>query len=626
MKKAKYPRPSGFSILSLDTETTGVSVADIPVGASYALGEKDDGPVGYNAWGHQGGGNNDSKEKVVEWLRGLTPDHTVVFHNALFDLRMIASTGVDLISQGCKIEDTQFMAALLNELEPSFSLGPLGAKYLAHGKSDEALNEYCAKHFGGPPTRGGQTKNYWRAPAPIVEEYAEDDAFLTRGLRRHFRPLISKFNLEEVYKLELDLIPILFRMYQHGVSFNEEAALSLAGRLKGELEDMETEWAKLTGGIPLSGEGSQKLFHEWWINSGLPIKRHPPTAKMIESDRTEGNLALGADVLEKIDHPVPNLKLDIDKRLKALGFLEGDKGLLTLAHEGKIHTSLHPLKSEKYGTVSGRFSSSDPNLQNQFSPDRDDVKEKPEEEWWGHIFRSLFPALPGRDWVKIDYSGIELRVLAHYAGGEILDGYLSDPHWDLHGFAAHEVFGVTPEDDDWDEKRARSKNGSFALLYGAGVGRVAVTLGVGRAEAEAFMTKYLQVVPSVAKLNANAKYRAARRGWIRTHSGRVRRLPLDGGRFQRTHMALNALIQGTAADIMKMAMVAVAPLLDWEENVLHLTIHDELDFSLSKDPRLLKQIAEAMVDLPMFRPPFLVEPSIGPTWGDLTKIKDLDSL
>ena len=470
--------------VAIDTETTGVGVRDVPVGISWAV---PDGRAGYLRWGHQGGGNNVSKQEAVAWAREelRRSDLTVFLHNALFDLRMLANVGANLVLPGGpRIEDTGFMAAVHNELEPGFSLGVLATSKLGYAKSDDDLNRWCAEHFGGRPTRKKQAGNYWRAPGHVVEEYATDDAILTLKLADYYAPLIERDRV--VYEMETALIPLLFRMYQAGVPVDENRAKTEYDRMGRELDRLEMVWHDMTGGVdPASRNDMIDLFRRHGIPLGVTSK---------------GNPSVNVDVLEQADHPITNTLKQI-RRLEKMRttFIKGY--ILDTAVESRVRPTFHPLRTGKYGTVSGRFSASNPNLQNAPSPDRD--------EEMGTLFRSLFKPESGRQWLKLDFSQVEYRFFAHYAGGQIRDAYQRDPDLDFHQWCA-DTAGVD---------RSRAKNGNFAKLYGAGIGRLANTLGVSVDEARTFMTEYDQRIPEAAAFYKKAMQRASRRGYICTWGG-----------------------------------------------------------------------------------------------------------
>lgn len=587
------PDLSRYDRVALDTETTGLEWKDRPVGLSWAT---PDGEAGYLAWGHERGGNNHSLAEVRDWAaRELhRPDLLKIFHNAAFDLRMLAYHGILLPPP---FGDTATIAPLLNELEPSFSLNSLGQKYLNDEKDEGALNEYCAMQFGGAPTRKAQAKHYWRAPGDVVREYAEQDAQLTLALHDHLHPQLIEEGLASLYQTEIALLPLLLKMHLVGVKVDVARAAALRDKLNADLAAATAEWRLLAGDAnPHSTQQVAAVFRK----AGLDV------------NRTErGNDSITADDLKGVDHPLVHSLLRIRRLAHYAGtFIESY--LLKNADEcGLIHGEFHPLRTDHYGTVSGRFSSGGGlNLQN--IPSRDEIM--------GPLIRGLFvPYTAAQRWLKIDYSQIEFRFFAHYAGGQLRAAYNTDPDVDFHQMVA-DLTGI---------ERRPAKNINFGLVYGMGIKKLAAELGRPLPEVQEIFAQYHRKLPEVRPLADRAARRAANRGYIRTWGGRHRRFMSaaeakakgwhvrEHEKFVGTHKALNALLQGSAADLIKRAMVAVAPLIDWETTHLHLTVHDELDLSIpagAAGDRVTRQLVDVMegFDLTV---PIRAEAEVGPDWG-----------
>lgn len=608
MSDAYFPLVRKFERIAIDTETTGLGHRDVPVGLSWAT---PDGKSGYLRWGHQGGGNNVTLGKVRDWALGEFVNHkgTVAMHNALYDLRMLTNVGIPLIDLNVRVVDTGFQAAIINELSRSFSLGNLLTQYnTGMIKDDAELHAYIEEHFKKPK---GSRKRwhpafYWKVPGNIVAPYAISDAVGTLTLNEVFDDLIVNRGLIDIFELETALIPILYRMYQAGVRVDTDRALEHRNRIAREIEDNISEWDRITGGIPLSGPGSQKLLKEKWLELGLPTETTPtgqPSINKVAIQRA------------KHLHPLPALLEKMRVREKMVStFMNGY--IFGHAVDGRIHSTFHPLKTDDYGTVSGRFSSSDPNLQNPYSPGNDDPEDDPNDQY-GHLFRSFFLPEEGRRWASLDYSQIEYRFFAHYAGGRVLQAYQEDPTVDFHQMTA-DLAGI-------DRKPAKNLN--FAKLFGAGIGKQARMLtdtfkrDVPESEAAKFSAEYDRDVPEAANLLNLVKRRAEERGWIKTWGGRKRRFHRRQGRYVGTHAALNALVQGSAADLMKRAMIALAEIVDWDEVVLHLTVHDEVDLSVPygvEGDRWLRQAKHIMEDFELSLP-ILVDVEVGENWGYLSR-------
>ncbi len=586
-KTITLPDFSGFQRIGVDTETTGLSAKDVPVGASFYTPDK---KKYYLRWGHEEGGNNCTLVQFVRWARTQfkNPNKEYVFHNAVFDLRMLAAVGVNMVG---KFHDSAVMAALLNEYEPDFSLGGLGTKYLGRTKSDQALNEYCAKRFGGKATRDAQAGNYWRASGDVVEEYAQDDPELCFLLAEFFQPQIESLKLTEVYDIECNVIPVLVKMFQAGVKIDIKKAKETKVELLDEFETMNKEWGRIYGVDYTVKKDLVALFDK----EGIPY----PRTKI-------GNPSITKDVLEALEHPIGDHLRGMRQMKHYSGTFIENYLLKNADGNGVIHPQFHQVKSSFGGTITGRFSSSG-GLNAQNIPARD--------ERWAPVIRGLFvPWTEDHQWMKCDYSQIEYRFFAHYAEGQLLQAYIDDPYIDFHDMVAA-MTGL---------KRKDAKNINFGILYGMGVAKTALKLGVSLAVAKKLLQAYNKRVPEAKALYTAAMNRANKRGYIRTWGGRISRFQRVPGKraFMGTHKALNKLLQGSAADMIKKAMIAVAPALDWEDNIMHLTVHDELDFSTLKGDaglRFARDIKSIMQDFDV-SVPIICEPEFGPDWGHTEKV------
>jgi DNA polymerase I-like protein with 3'-5' exonuclease and polymerase domains len=578
----RWPDLSRYDLAAVDTETDGMGFRNRPVGLSIKTADE---RKTYIRWGHQGGGNNCSLSEFRRWAKkelnrsGLT----LVMHNAPFDMRMLKYVGVDL--NHSRVEDTGFVAALLNELEPSLALDELASKHAGIHKNDDELNLWCAEHFGGRPTRRAQAGNYWRAPGTIVAPYAIGDVDMTLALYQMLRPRLSEEDLEDVYEMETSLLPILLRMHMEGVKIDVAYAEKLKKKLEIERDDMQVKWRKLCGGKDVnfrSGDQLTPIFEAAGISTPLT---------------KTGKKSFKKDYLEHVDHPLAQTKLKLAQLDHYINTFIDSYVLDNVDDNGFIHGEFHPLRNDSYGTVSGRFSSGGAlNLQN--IPARDEV--------WAPLIRAMYvPRSRDHQWVKADYSQIEFRYLAHYEGGRLMDAYNQQPDIDFHQMVA-DLTGIP---------RKPAKNINFGLVYGMGVALMAVKLGLPYNEARELLEEYHSRLPGVRKLYDRADRRAKKRGYIVTWGGRKRRFRRQGRSYQHTHKALNALLQGSAADLLKRAMIAVDQVIDWDEVRLHLTVHDELDFSSPKgDKRWPKLIRETMEDFRL-NVPVKADVEIGQNWG-----------
>jgi DNA polymerase I-like protein with 3'-5' exonuclease and polymerase domains len=612
----QLPDLAQYDEVSLDTEGTGVTVNDRAVGISLST---PDGRHAYFRWGHQGGGNNCTLEQVRNWAseQFSRPGLVVYMHNAGHDLRMLAYDGIRI---RCRVEDTQVMAALLNDLETEFSLDYLARKHTGRpGKDDAKLNEWCAHHFGGAATRAAQVYNYWRAPGSVVWEYAVGDSDDTLAVAQVLRPRVRAEGLWNVYEMETALIPILLRMHLTGVPVDVERARAVSREIAAELAGLKAEWDRETGGANIGSTPQLAVLFDRW---GLPYGR-----------TAIGNASITAAHLKAVENRHPLVaNLQRQKKLEKINgtFMQGHI-LGFVQPTGLVHTEFHATKKEwdkasgaSYGAVSGRFSSANPNLQQIPKKDKELAK----------LVRGCFvPVSKEHRWVKLDYSQIEYRLLAHYAGGALRQAYLDNPMVDFHQVTA----------DMTGESRDEAKHNNFGIVYGMGADLLASRLGCTLQEAKDIFTMYFEKVPDLKQIQSKANNTAADRGWLVTWGGRKRRFPpnpsyglertsragkkyRDRNRFGDNHKALNAILQGSAADMMKMALITVAnEVIDWESAVLHLTVHDELDFSVvhgAEGDRYVSRIKEAMEDMTergkdRLTVPIIAEADTGPDWGNL---------
>lgn len=596
MSDLVWPVLKGRAWVTVDTETTGLGSKDRPVGMAVAADGMD--PV-YLSWGHEQGGNNCSLRQVQQWAkRELTPfTKPVLMHNAPFDMRMLAYVG---IACPATVEDTGAIMAVLNEHEPSFSLDALAQRYLDAKKQDDELNAYCAQHWGGPATRKAQGGRYWRAPGTLVGPYAIGDAVLTHQLYELFRPKITFEDLEDIYRLEQQQLPILLKMHMAGVRVDLAQAEKVKHQLNTEFLKVRAQWQKLGG----EGFRNAAAIAPLLEKDGIVV---PKTAK--------GNYSITKEWLEHLDHPLGQTI----RNLRTLSHFAGtfiDSYLLkSVDEEGVVHGEFHPLRNDRYGTISGRYSSGgELNLQN--IPAR--------HETYAPLIRSLFvPMHQGQVWGKADYSQIEYRFFAHYAGGILRDKYVANPDIDFHQAVA----------DLAHIERRPAKNINFGRLYGMGARKLAKQLGLSLDAAMELISKMDQAVPEMTQLYTIAMRKAAQRGFITTWGNRRRRFMTQTeakargwdlrdkrGTYVKTHTALNALLQGSAADLIKKAMVAVDQVLDWDSAIMHLTVHDELDFSLpANDPRWPHKIRDVMEDF-QCSVPIRTDFEVGPNWGHLSAV------
>ena len=550
---------------------------------------------GYLPIGHQGGGNLD-KGFILNWLRPLMSSSAdKVFHNALYDVGWLKREGIDVKG---KIHDTMIAAPLIDEHRRNYSLNQLGLDYCKEQK-DETLLKEAAEAW-----QIDAKAEMYLLPASYVGEYAEQDAVLTLKLWDKLSAELDNQNLQPIYELESSLLPLLIEMRWKGVRVDilkaEESAKELKIKEKECIDEIKRKWGI---GVDIWAAASvAKAFDK----AGLTYPR---------TEKTRAPSFRGA-WLEQLDHELPKLVVQARKYNKIHStFIEGM--ILDHSKNSRIYGQMHPLRGDNVGTVSGRFSYSTPNLQQV--PARDPVL--------GPLVRGLF--LPEEDaaWGAFDYSQQEPRLTVHYAhqlklrgAEEALREYAEDDA-DFHQIVA-DMAGISRKD---------AKIINLGLSYGMGKDKLLQQLGINELEAEALFNNYHSRVPFIKELTQTCSRRAENIGHIKTLLGRRCRfnmfeprgekaspLPLEeaveeyGSNLRRayTYRAFNRLIQGSAADMTKKAMLDL-----WNEGIVpHIQVHDELDISVSslQETRRIVELMENCVDLAL---PIKVDAELGSTWG-----------
>lgn len=589
-----FPNLSGVKAVGLDTETKDLELLSrgpgFVRGAAHVVGVSvaTDDDAWYFPLRHEYAPEaslNLDPAKVFAWLDDVFSTRTsIVGANLMYDLEALRAEGVR--HPAGRLLDVQFAEPLLDENRRSYALDVLANVHLGEGKETSKLYQWCADSFGGKVT-GEQRKNIWRAPPSLVGPYAEADARLPLQILRKQWKLLDAEGLLDLFALECDLIPLLLDMRFRGVRVDTERARLVAA----DMRERAKHWQGVLGPVDAwSADSVARVFKK----NNLEFLRTP-----------DGAPSFTKDFLATVDHPVARAVLSVRKFEKAANpFVESY--ILGAVHNGRIHCQFHPLRSDNFGTVSGRFSSSNPNLQN--IPSRD--------EELGPMIRSLFIPEEGCTWRKADHSQIEYRLLTHYAVGpgadEMRARYRDDPTTDYHEMTVE----LVRERTSVELGRKPAKNLNFGLVYGMGKDTLMRSLGVGLDLAEQLYEAYFTALPAVKKTYKSAERLARRRGYIKTVLGRRRRFVDD----EPTHKALNSALQGGAADIIKRGMVDCykAGVFD-VTGVPHLTVHDELDWSDDGTPEYAEAMREAeriLVECVPLRVPLRLGVDTGTTWGD----------
>ena len=554
---------------------------------------------GYLPIRHVGGGNLD-EAIVMRWLKNvLSTQRSVIFHNSLYDVGWLKREGIDIQGQ---VLDTIIAAPLLDENRFSYSLDSLGAYYCNETK-DETLLQDAALTFGVNPK-----SEMYKLPAKYVGPYGEQDALLTYKLWDKLQQEIKEQDLQKVLEMELKLIPLLIEMRWKGVRVDTNKADEISDKLSKEEQLIQVEIKRKYGSeVNLWANASlQSIFdkNNLW---------YPRTEK--------GTPSFQRDWLENHDQELPKLIVRARKLNKArTTFI--DKMIGDHVFNGRIHAEAHPMRNDRGGTVSGRFSYSNPNLQQV--PARD-----PE---IGNLIRSLFIPEEGCEWGAFDYSQQEPRLTVHYANEmnlvgskEAVQGY-TEKNVDFHQMVA----------DMANIPRKQAKVINLGLSYGMGKEKLIRELGLDDVEAEKLFQQYHEKVPFIKALQDQCTRIANMKGFIKTIGGRRCRFDLWESKFERTtplnkddainkygdelkrsftYKALNRLIQGSAADMTKLAMIEL-----WKEGIVpHLQIHDEVDISIENHAQA-KKVIEIMENCVKIAVPLLVDAELGQSWGKVKEI------
>jgi DNA polymerase I-like protein with 3'-5' exonuclease and polymerase domains len=601
-----FPNLSTAKEIAIDLETCDPNMESFGPGwprndgfiAGYAVAV--DGWSGYYPVGHGGGGNLD-KRLVERWVKDvLATDADKIMHNAAYDCGWLRASGFTINGRIC---DTMLAAPLLDENRFSYSLNALGFDYLKKVKS-EALLKQAAADFGVHPK-----KELWKLPAMFVGDYAEQDAALTLELWQHFKIKMRQDEVESIFDLETAVFPILMNMTQRGIRFDRAKAEQLIYQLQQRERAIHQE-LKSACGKPVDIWAAQSIamaFDTLGVAYGKTAAGAPSFTKSF---------------LDDCAHPVAKLIVEARETNKTHGtFLQPYMDFSKKT--GRIHPHVNQMRNEDGGTVTGRLSMANPNLQQV--PARHEII--------GPMVRSLFLPEEGQLWASNDFSSQEPRLLVHYAsllglpGAEkMVDAYRNDPATDFHQMVA-DMAGI---------KRKPAKTIGLGLMYGMGKAKLANELGLHVEEASELINLFHFKVPFLkGTVNAVMKRvdHPATGGSIRTLLGRKCRFPLwepmewvvnkalpyeqavveYGQRVKRagTYKGLNKLIQGSAADQTKAAMVALAkagfdPILQ---------VHDELALSVrSRDEA--QAAAEIMANAVRLEVPSRCDVEIGPSWGE----------
>jgi len=597
-----FPDLSTHNKVSIDLETCDPELIKEGPGWPTERGQvigiavSSNGFTGYYPIAHEGGGNMD-KKKVLEYVKSICIDGSIdkVFHNAQYDIGWLSTLGIEVKG---RIHDTMVAMALIDENRFSYTLNSVSGEYLGERKNETKLRE-AADAFGVDPKN-----EMYRLPAQFVGEYAEKDARLTLKLHEKLSWEITKDNLQTVYDMECRLINVIFQMTKKGVRIDTHSAEKLIERFKNKEKKLLKRIRDLTN-----------LNVEIWAAASIAKAFD---ALNLPYERTKKTDSPSFTKMFLTDHPheLPRLIMQARELNKLRGtFLHG---LIKHNKEGRIHAHINQIRSDSGGTVTGRFSYNHPNLQ-----------QIPSRGQFAKDIRKIFIPEAGEYWLKADYSQQEPRLLTHFArlvkqpgSREVQEAYL-EKDLDFHQQTA-DMAGV---------QRSLAKTIGLGVMYGMGYHKLARELDMEPQEAKTMLQDFHAKVPFMKGMLEAVMNRANSKGVIRTLLGRKCRfdlweptqwgvhkaLPLNQAQTEHgfaikrayTYKALNRLIQGSAADQTKKAMVDV-----YEElGIIPLIqVHDELDCSV-KDEKQGKQIKEIMENCVELEVPSKVDTELNESWG-----------
>jgi DNA polymerase-1 len=581
----KLATSEGFAF---DTETTSLQAQQAElVGVSFAVEE---GEAAYVPLAHSymGAPQQLDRDWVVDQLRPLLedPDLPKIGQNLKYDMSVMANYDVHL--QGVTF-DTMLQSYVLDSVSSRHDMGTLSENHLG----------YTPVPFSEVAGKGKAQVTFDQVDVDIGGHYAAEDADVTLRLHNAMMPsLAAQPNLHRVFtQIEMPLVDVLSRIECNGVLIDDNMLLQQSQQLAMSMQTAEAKAYELVGGEfnLASPKQIQEILYD---KMNLPVLKKTP----------KGAPSTAEDVLQDLaqEHDLPKLILEY----RSLGKLKStytDK-LPTMINPktGRIHTSYHQAVA-----ATGRLSSSDPNLQNI-----------PIRTAEGRRVREAFIAEPGKLILAADYSQIELRIMAHLSGDKtLLHAFNND--LDIHRATAAEIF-ATDLDKVSGEQRRHAKAVNFGLIYGMSAFGLSKQLNVDRKQAQSYIDQYFAQYPGVAEYMESTREVAREKGYVETVFGRRLYLPdikasNHNVRQYAERTAINAPMQGTAADIIKMAMIAVDQWVDKVADTVKMVmqVHDELVFEVDEAEldKSQHQICTIMQSVAQLKVPLLVDAGAGKNWA-----------
>jgi DNA polymerase-1 len=578
--------------VALDTETTSLDEQQARlVGISFAVAP---GEAAYLPLAHNGPDSPSqlpfeaTLAKLKPWLEDPRPRK--VMQHAKYDQHVFANHGIYLTGI---VDDTLLAAYVLEagQVSPgALELGTLARRHL--GLSTLPYEALCGK--------GANQIGFNQVAVVDATAYAAEDADITLRIAERLLPrLAAEPGLERTYRqVELPVEQVLFTMEQNGVLIDHQQLANQSHALGERMLALETE-AHALAGQSFNLNSPKQLADILFTQQGLPVKKKTASGTPSTDEEVLSELAL--------DFPLPRLLLEYRGIAKLKNTYCDKLPQRINPSTGRVHTHYAQTTA-----VTGRLASSDPNLQN--IPVR-----TPE----GRRIRAAFIAPPKHSIISADYSQIELRIMAHLSADKgLLDAFAQGE--DIHRATAAEVFGIMPLEVGDDQRRA-AKAINFGLIYGMSAFGLAKQLGIERSAAQTYIDRYFDRYPGVARYMEETRQHAHQQGYVETVFGRRLWLPdlkagQQGRRQGAERAAINAPMQGTAADLIKMAMIAVHHWLIHEklESLLIMQVHDELVLQVPDQERahVSEALGPLMTNVAKLRVPLVVDIGIGPNWDE----------
>jgi DNA polymerase-1 len=576
-------------LFAFDTETTSLNYMDARlVGVSFAVTA---GEAAYVPFGHDylGAPAQLDRDYVLSSLKPLLedPERSKVGQNLKYDASVLANHGIEL--RGIAF-DTMLESYVLNSTSSRHDMDTLAMTHL--GRSTVSFEDIAGK--------GAKQLTFNQIRLEEASPYAAEDADVTLQLHQKLWPqLEGEGRLPDVFRsLEMPLVPVLSRIERNGVFIDRQTLAEHSAQLGERLQQLQQEAYDLAGEEFNLGS-TQQLAHILFTKLELPVIKKTPKGAPSTAEEVLQELAL--------DYPLPQLLMEYRGLSKLKSTYTDKLPLMINAATGRVHTSYHQAV-----TATGRLSSSDPNLQN--------IPIRTEQ---GRRIRQAFVAPNGYKLLAADYSQIELRIMAHLSGDEGLRRAFAEG-LDVHKATAAEVFGVEL-DQVTPEQRRSAKAINFGLIYGMSAFGLARQLNIGRQQAQQYIDRYFERYPTVHQYMNDIRASAAQQGFVETLTGRRLYLPeinsRNGMRRQAAERtAINAPMQGTAADIIKKAMLAIDEWLlsSRVDARIVMQVHDELVLEVAENQveEVNQQVCDLMSSAAELTVPLLVEAGVGDNWDE----------